>query len=337
MRVIEARNAHSALPMGLALLAAEGIPMPSRAGSTITHPLPVTTIYRRPDERVVFWPERDANPFFHFFEGLFYLAGRRDLDFMTQFLPRMRDFSDDGVNLQGSYGWRWRHHFGYDQLERLIALLQKNLMSRRAILTMWDPRCDLLEDEGASSDVPCNTTIKFRVVYGGRDEPNRLSIVVFNRSNDIIYGLYGANAVHFSMLQEYVAARLGLVVGTMTTISTDFHAYEDIYEKVYRGSLRESDAASRDGPYESGEVVPLPMVSHPGSWDEELHRFLSNPNEGVFLYQNLFFPRVARPLWNSHVAWKTGDLDAALVLAVRCVSPDWKKAAVEWLLRRKKR
>ena len=42
----------------------------------------------------------------------------------------------------------------------------------------------------------------------------RLQMTVHCRSNDIIWGTYGANAVHFSILQEYVAARIGVDLGT---------------------------------------------------------------------------------------------------------------------------
>ena len=50
-------------------------------------------------------------------------------------------------------------------------------------------------------------------------------MTVSNRSNDIIWGTFGANAVHMSMLHEYVASALMLHVGKYTQISDSFHAY----------------------------------------------------------------------------------------------------------------
>jgi hypothetical protein len=36
-------------------------------------------------------------------------------------------------------------------------------------------------------------------------------MTVTNRSNDLCWGMLGANYVHFTILQEYLAARLGVV------------------------------------------------------------------------------------------------------------------------------
>src|SRR5271154_5758040 len=46
------------------------------------------TEYEKPDERVLFSQTRDANPFFHFFESLWILAGREDVEFLAQFNPK---------------------------------------------------------------------------------------------------------------------------------------------------------------------------------------------------------------------------------------------------------
>ncbi len=79
MNVISVRNVHEALPEALRFLRQTGVPRDSRNGAVLQAPCPVTTVYRRPDERVLFWPERDANPFFHFMESLWMLAGRNDV------------------------------------------------------------------------------------------------------------------------------------------------------------------------------------------------------------------------------------------------------------------
>ena len=48
-------------------------------------------------------------------------------------------------------------------------------------------------------EIPCNTAIYFKVREG------KLNMTVSNRSNDVIWGTFGANVVHMSILQEYVA------------------------------------------------------------------------------------------------------------------------------------
>lgn len=331
MRVIRARNVHSALPAGLALLAEIGVPTPSRAGNCITAPCPVTTVYERPCERVLFWAERDANPFFHMMEALWMMAGRNDLAFVQQFVRRFAAFSDDGRTLGGAYGHRWRQHWGFDQIKRVVELMRREPNTRRAVVTMFDPARDLRADE-ASRDICCNLSVMFRNNFGLRDEPNRLDMTVTCRSNDIIWGAYGANAVHFSVLQEYVAAHLGLAVGNYYQVSNNWHAYEDVYNKTYRGDLRKTWPVS---PYASGEVAPYPMIQDPATWDRDLLLFLEDPHS--YGYTNKWFAVCAKPMWFSHMAYRARNYANALEITEQIAATDWRRATREWLLRRQDR
>ena len=223
MQVIEVRNVHDALLRGLELLEVHGITRDSRNGPVRESECPVTTVYHRPQERVLFWEQRDANPFFHFMESLWMLGGRHDLDYVYQFNKGMKRYSDDGKTLWGAYGWRWREYWtdrtndqSIDQLSIIIKRLKEDPTDRRCVLQMWDAVSDLDRD---GKDVPCNTSIYFKI-----DADKRLQMTVCNRSNDIIWGAYGANAVHMSMLQEYMAGALRVGVGTYYQVSDNYHA-----------------------------------------------------------------------------------------------------------------
>ncbi len=333
MFVIRTRNVHQALPQGLAYLASYGIPSPSRNGGVLVAPGPVTTIYNNPQERVIFWPERDASPLFHFFEALWMLAGRNDLAFIEQFVKRFKNYSDDGETLAAAYGHRWRVHFGFDQIQRVIALLKNNPNSRRAVIAMWDPRVDLHETEDGYADIPCNDLIDFKVSFGKRDEPNRLNMTLYCRSHDIIWGAYGANAVHFSFLHEYVATHLGLVIGNMTTISSNYHAYLDVFEKTRQGSLLlAGHNAPPANPYATGDAAPYPLIQNPATWDRDLALFFEAPNS--YGFDNPFFSQVAKPLWFAFEAHKRHAYVNALEIVAQCAATDWRRAAEEWLRRR---
>ena len=55
-----------------------------------------------------------------------------------------------------------------------------------------------------------------------------LHLTVYNRSNDLIYGnVTGANPVHFSFFQQWVANKLDIPMGPLTFISTNAHVYTD--------------------------------------------------------------------------------------------------------------
>ena len=140
MKVITARNINDAFRLGVDFFLEKTNyrEQESRNGLTLEAVEPVATVYQKPTERVLFCEKRDANPFFHFIEGLWMIHGRNDLRPLTFFVESMRDFSDDNETLWGAYGWRWRDYFDKDQLDIIIAMLQRNPDDRRAVLQMWD-------------------------------------------------------------------------------------------------------------------------------------------------------------------------------------------------------
>lgn len=335
MRTIEVRNAHEALPEALYQLRTCGVERPSRNGPVLMFPTPLTTLYRRPTERVVFWPQRDANPFFHFFEALWMLSGREDVEFPTRFNSRFATYSDDGVTFNGAYGFRWRAYFGADQLRSIASSLRERPDCRRQVLTMWDPRRDL---GSGSKDVPCNTQAYFQ-----RDAEGRLDMVVTNRSNDLVWGAYGSNAVHFSMLQEYVAALIGCPVGRYWQVSMNSHLYVDHHRELLEPLSVEAvhpPSMWTCNPYAAGNVDAHPMVSIPaGRWDRELAEFMANP-ASAGLCDDPFFSRVAAPMYRAYARFSDREnphrvMDAQVELGA-CVASDWKRACVEWLERRRK-
>jgi thymidylate synthase len=338
MKVITARNVNDAVVKGAQLMKEGGLHQDSRGGGTLEYPEPVCTVYERCCERVLFDPVRDANPFFHLMEALWMLAGRRDVAWLSRFNARMAEYSDDGVVFNAAYGYRWRQQFqlkpasggvSSDQLSVIVELLRADPDSRRAVLQIWDAEADL----GVNSrDLACNTQAMFKVRGG------RLNMTISNRSNDIVWGCYGANAVQFSMLLEYMAARIGVEPGIYRQVSDSYHAYHDTWPKI-------SDIAARfrGDPYVQGEVSVYPLVADPGSFDAELVRWFENPPDDLSfaqweaeagLWRNPYFIRVATPVHNSWLAYKRKDREAASQWLDRCAATDWQRAAREWLQRR---
>src|SRR5882724_1362648 len=186
---LKCRNVNAALADGIMYLRTSGITQTSRNGPVLVAPEPVLTVYRKPQERVLFSPRRDANPFFHLMEALWMLAGRNDLAWPLYFNSKFGAYSDDGVTVHGAYGDRWRVGMGFDQLIPIANELKNNPESRRCILQMWDATQeagqynDLYKAIGGGKDVPCNTHVYFLVQDGGT-----LDMTVCCRSNDIILG-----------------------------------------------------------------------------------------------------------------------------------------------------
>jgi hypothetical protein len=239
----------------------------------------------------------------------------------------MSNFSDDGVTLNGAYGHRWRHHFGYDQLIEAVAELEGNPMSRRVVTSMWDPNSDL-KNQG-SKDLPCNTSIFWRL------RNDRLDMTVTNRSNDAVWGCYGANAVHFSFLQEYMASYLGVEVGQYHQVSNSLHIYPDlpVVKRIMDGNPPIDDS----GHYENNVVITYPLMSG-GATHIEFHMdmatFFSDRRSDCGDWETGFFRDVVMPMWEVHQIYKYGEKAAALSVCEQIEAVDWRRAVREWLQRR---
>lgn len=334
MHVIHVRNVNGALNAGLELMQEHGVRGESRNGDVIVASAPVTTVYERPWERVLFSPSRDANPFFHLYECLWMLAGRDDVRGVAQYVKRMRTYSDDGRTLHGAYGKRWRGWFAsdppdypLDQIKWAIARLRKDPSDRRVVIGMWDPSVDAHKADDGGKDVPCNTHI-----YVGRQTDGRLGLTVCCRSNDMIWGAYGANAVHFSFLHEYLAQAVGMEQGRMVQVSNNFHAYLEPMEKIL-GHEHEDLYSTTD----IGEQLPVPVISTSAQEFYEDLLMMMDENVSIGL-RNVWLRRVAHPALMAHKAYSDkADEERhtkALEICEHIVSMDWRVACKMWLLRR---
>jgi len=317
MLTLQGRNVNDLLPAGIHLIQDLGQEITVRGQRTLEVPSPVCSVYHKPTERLLFSEVRDANPFFHLFESLWILAGRNDVEFLTRFNKRMTEFSDDGVVFNAAYGHRLRESFGFDQLVLLIALLKRDPNTRRAVLSIWNPIYDL---EIESKDISCNTTVYFRIRNG------KLDMTVCCRSNDVVWGAYGANAVQFSMLQEYIAASVNVSIGLYYQISNSFHAYidRDDWKKITSTVHKTPDF------YTIG-VEPYQLVHEPVIFLTEVSRFLEKDQQDS-VYSNTFLSEVARPMrnaWFRHQSTKDGWIELE-----SCKAMDWRIACQKFLQRR---
>lgn len=331
MHVIRASNVREAWYYGIGHLLAEGRRETSRAGDVLVAPTPVTTVYQNPTQRVLIDPQRDANPFFHTIEALWMLAGRQDAALLDRYVGDFGErFAEPDGRVHGAYGYRWRNEFGFDQLSIIIDKLKENYLDRQCVLQMWDCtpyRIDGCDDLGGDwRDRPCNTHCYFRGHVDGS-----LDLTVCCRSNDMVFGGYGANAVHFSMLLEYTAAMSGLRIGLMYQVSNNFHAYIAVLEKCCGMAVPTSVSSYRE------ETQPL--VDDPKTFDEEIRVLLKYTDHDELSemtnhnFSNKFLSRTVVPMILAHRLWRnrvTNCLDAAASIKAE----DWRRATTEWLQRR---
>lgn len=176
-----------------------------------------------PQRREVLSDGRKANVFAQIAETMWILAGRNDIEWLSAYLPRAKDFSGDGETWRSGYGPRIRFYDGgVDQLAYVVDTLKTDPLSRQAVIGIWDPRHDTIPDP----DRACNTQLQFQSRLGA------LHLTVTVRSNDIMWGWSGINTFEWSTLQEIVAHLLGLTVGTLTFNIGNLHLYEQHWNKA---------------------------------------------------------------------------------------------------------
>lgn len=337
MRIINAHNVNQALAEGLDHLNFSGYREDSRNGPVLVSPEPVTTIYQHPNRRVLMSPLRDANPFFHVMESLWMLGGREDVKFISRYNSNIVNYSDDGKTFHGAYGYRWRRHFMKDQLSVIASMILGDRTTRRAVLAMWDADDDL----GVTSlDLPCNTHLYFDTLNG------HLNATVCCRSNDVWWGAYGANAVHFSFLLEYMAEKTRLRMGQLRQVSNNFHLYVNV---VPQASLKAfADDAMENDPYTEGQPggrhyqrrhrtpgpALVPLVKTADKFDIDVETFLDDPVTTDEFVDNPFFSWVATPMARAWEYYKRKEYYHALEQCDAIWADDWRAACKQWILRR---
>lgn len=235
------RNITDALLRVLANIEDEGDIVVAR-GQEQREVLSSLTKIERPQERFLVLPGRNNNVFAQIAETAWVLAGRDDLEFLSHYLPRAVDFSDDGKTWRAAYGPRIRRWGGkVDQVARVVDRLREDPYTKRAVISIFDPASDF----GDTKDVPCNNWLQFIQRDG------RLHLHVTVRANDAIWGFSGINFFEWSVLHEIVARSLGWEVGTLSWYVGTFHVYSRHYNVARR--LRSLDGIR--SPYEEGVGV----------------------------------------------------------------------------------
>ena len=176
---------------------------------------------------------RKNNIFAMIAETIWVISGSDELDpFLSFFLPRAHDFSDDNKTWRGAYGPRLYLH---DQLQGVIDVFKKDgLHTRRAVISIYFPNLDSPQslkkvyNLDATRDVPCNNLIHFYIT-----PDKKFNMNVFQRSGDVIWGMGSINVFEWTFLQELVFENVKtlfpndkIILGSYNHFVTNLHLYE---------------------------------------------------------------------------------------------------------------
>lgn len=126
--------------------------------------------------------------------------------------------------VQSAYGYRWRSHFGRDQIRAAVEALRKDPTDRRVYISAWDPSEDGLGAQG-QKNVPCPTSFTFYIQDG------ELHSSLFLRSSDVFVGL-PYDVMGHALLMDAIAHELRVRPGVMQVTLAHAHLYECHWDMV---------------------------------------------------------------------------------------------------------
>jgi len=295
---------------------------------------PATLTLTNPRKR--FCSARDGfNLPFSCAEVLWILKGSGDADMICHYLPRFREFKDEGYpEFHGAYGTRLRR-YGYDernefsvvrqidQLEQVYVKLRDDRDTRQAVMVLWNPWKDNLQK---SVDYPCNNWSHLMIRDG------KLNWTQVLRSNDVILGL-PQNIFQFTHLQEIVAGWLNVEVGRYTHFTDSLHVYMNDYYDLAKVRPHGKDIYDKAQPYS----MKLPKKKFDDMLDD-LADAESDWRKGTDVdvwYNNTYWDSLAGVL-RAYNLMHHGKEEDALQLVDQCIFNEYRTLMFQWCLKKVK-
>ncbi|QTX03185.1 thymidylate synthase [Candidatus Phytoplasma luffae] len=162
---------------------------------------------------------------------------------LSEFINKIKvdkEFAEKNGNLGPVYGKQWRDFSGIDQLKKIIQEIQNNPLSRRLIISSWNPP---LIDEMALP--PCHVLIQFFV------NQNKLSLQLYQRSGDVFLGI-PFNIASYSLLLILISQITNLEPYEFIHTIGDAHIYENHLEQI--------NIQIKRNPYPLSQIILNPNI-----------------------------------------------------------------------------
>lgn len=276
---IKVENLNEAFVALCKALVNEGVEVTRRGLKCKEIPSAVLIEITNPIDRYVRIPERKWNKTLGWIESLWIARGDNCLDMPAAYVKNLKTFSDDGEFMRAGYGPRIRRYGDNDdmlittdgrrmrrqykngksgnrkepsmyqnvtdQLRFVVEKFKEDIDTREAAITIHDPISDDFDgsadysvDAGGlpllkTKDTPCTRSIHFMVVNG------KMNCYVDIRSNDIVWGFSAVNVFNFTLMQEYIAAMVGVPVGSYFHKADNLHVYQEFLPLVEQVAKKE--------------------------------------------------------------------------------------------------
>ena len=183
--------------------------------------LPCVLRIEDPRQRWILSRRPPYNPAFGLVEFIWIITGNNESRVLNYWNPSLSKYTGASDFCHGAYGFRLRHEFGLDQIERAYQALSNAPDTRQIVLQIWKPGIDLpsINGQPITSDIPCNVMSLLKLRDG------RLHWTQIMRSNDIMRG-FPYNIIQFTMLQEVMAGWLKCQLGDYVHFADSLHLGE---------------------------------------------------------------------------------------------------------------
>jgi thymidylate synthase len=173
------------------------------------------------------------------YELLWFLKGDTNIHYLNQNgVYIWNQWADDNGDLGPIYGQQWRswptqEGGTIDQIQWVINEIKQNPLSRRLVVSAWNP--SFLPDESLSPSenarmglqalAPCHMLFQFYIVN------NCLSCLMYQRSADAFIGV-PFNIASYALLTHMIAHQCDLDVGELIFSAGDCHIYNNHQKQV---------------------------------------------------------------------------------------------------------
>lgn len=195
---------------------------PSPRGLATKEVLAQTIAVSNPRARICTSRFRNLNPAKLFGRFFWEVAGREDLESISYYDSSAVRFAK-GDRIPTAYGKRLLSYgkSDLDQVGRGIETLKADPASRRATGLILTP----IDNPSTTREYPCV------VGYQTLVREDYLHMIVFVRSSSV-WAVFPIDFFLFSMLQEIIAAELGIEVGTISFMIGSMHFYKQDLESI---------------------------------------------------------------------------------------------------------
>lgn len=150
-------------------------------------------------------------------EWQWYLSGDNHVNKLGEIYGKVPEIwkrmADEDGFVNSNYGYQWQRD---GQIDKVLDLLKQNPNTRQACISIYDGK----EHKDYEHDTPCTYAIQFTILN------NKLNMCVTMRSNDLWYGFCN-DQYCFSKLQQLVAFKLDMEIGTYYHFAHNLHLYNN--------------------------------------------------------------------------------------------------------------